>query len=137
LRLAACFGAPVFGLPRGDLGGSVQLAVGPALAARPVGHALAAKLVSGFNLLAGQGGLFRSQEARASLAFDPSGEAEVGAVPRLGILGASATWFAALDGTFRQGAAAHRFGLGQFGGELAKVEGRRVWSMRLILRLYT
>src|SRR5438477_7038172 len=40
----------------------------------PVGLELAAKLVSGFNLLAGQGGLFRSQEARASRSEEHTSE---------------------------------------------------------------
>jgi hypothetical protein len=72
----------------------------------------------------GPGRLLRRQEARAGLAFDGAGEAEVGAMPCLGVLGAGAAWFVALDGTLGHGATAHRFRFRQLASKLANVRGR-------------
>ncbi|PYX32525.1 MAG: hypothetical protein DMG77_03015 [Acidobacteria bacterium] len=80
--------------------------------------------MSGLNLLAGDGGLFCRQEARVGLALDRAGEAEVRAMTSLGVIRTGAARFAALDGAFGQGAAAHGFGFSQFGGEMAEASGR-------------
>jgi hypothetical protein len=72
---------------------------------------MAAKLTAGVDLLPDKVGLFRSEEARVRLASHGVREAVVRAMTSLGILRTSATWFAALDRTFRQGAAAHRLGI--------------------------
>ena len=79
----------------------------------------AAELAADINLLPDQISLFRREEARVRLASHGMREAEVRTVTSLGVLSTSATWFAALDGAFRQGATAHGFGIGELGGELA------------------
>src|ERR1700674_4645290 len=81
--------------------------------------------MSGLNLLPGEGGLFRVQEARMGLAFDRTGEAEVGAMTSARVFAPGGPRFAAFDGAFGQRAAAHGFGFSQFGGELADASGRR------------
>jgi hypothetical protein len=72
----------------------------------------ATKLTTSIDLLSDQIGLFGSQETRVRLASYSMRKAEVGTVTRLRILRTSATWFAALDRTFGQGAAAHGLGIG-------------------------
>ena len=59
-----------------------------------------------------QAGLFVSQEAGTRLASDGMRKAVVGTVTSLGVFRASATWFAALDGAFGEGAAPHGLGVG-------------------------
>jgi len=73
---------------------------------------LPAKLMAGINLLPDQIGLFRSEVARLRLASDGMRKAVVGTVTSLGVFRASATWFAALDGAFGEGAAPHGLGVG-------------------------
>ena len=86
--------------------------VGPFLACLPQRIHMAAKLTAGIDLLPDKLGLFRSKEARARLASHGVRKAVVRTVPSLGILRTGATWFAALDRAFRQGAAAHGPGIG-------------------------
>jgi hypothetical protein len=59
-----------------------------------------------------------------SLAVDGAGEAEIGAVTRLGVMGAGAARLAALDGALGQRASAHGFWFRQLGSDLAKARGR-------------
>lgn len=73
---------------------------------------MGAELTPGRNLLAGQVGLLRGEEARVSLPVDGMGEAVVRAVASLGVTRASATRFAALDRPFGKGAATHRLRIG-------------------------
>ena len=107
------------------------------LTAFPIGVQSAAKLVSGLNLLPRDAGLFCRQETRVGLALDRAGEAELGAMTSLGVMRTGAARFAALDGAFGQGAAAHGFGFSQFGGELAEASGRWGVVHVSIKRLYT
>lgn len=86
--------------------------VSPFLACPPQRIHVAAKLTAGIDLLLDKVGLFGSEEARARLAPHRMGEAVVRTVTSLGVLRTSATWFAALDRTFRQRAAPHGLGIG-------------------------
>jgi len=79
---------------------------------------MATKLAASIDLLLGQIGLFVGEESRLRLAFNGMCEAVIRAVTGLGVLRASTPWFAALDRTFGQGAAAHGSGLSQLRGEL-------------------
>jgi hypothetical protein len=73
---------------------------------------MGAKLTAGIDLLLDDASLFDGEKARARLPVHRMREAIVRAVTSLGVLCASATGFAALDGSLGQGAAAHRFGIG-------------------------
>jgi hypothetical protein len=110
-RFGGSLGAPFFSILRGGCQ-ICQLAVGPCFACLPQGIHAAAKLTARIDLLPHQVGLFGSEEAGARLASDGMREAVVGAVTRLGIFRTSATWFAALDRAFGDGAAPHGIGIG-------------------------
>ena len=86
--------------------------VGPFLACLPQRIHVPAKITAGSDLLSDNISLFPGEEARTRLASHGVREAVVWTVPSLGILRTSATWFAALDRTFGQGAAAHGLGIG-------------------------
>ena len=86
--------------------------VGPFLARLPHRIHMAAKFTAGIDLMPDKVGLLHREEARARLASHGMREAVVRTVARLRVLRTSATWFAALDRTFRQGAAAHGLGIG-------------------------
>ena len=86
--------------------------VGTFLARLPHRIHMAAKLTAGIDLMLDKVGLLDREEARARLASHGMREAVVRTVTRLRVLRTSATWFAALDRTFRQGAAAHGLGIG-------------------------
>lgn len=86
--------------------------IGPFLACLPQRIQVHAKMAAGIDLLSDNISLFPGEEARTRLASHGVREAVVWAVPSLGILRTSASWFAALDRTFRQGAAAHGLGIG-------------------------
>jgi hypothetical protein len=73
---------------------------------------MSAKLAAGIDLLLGQMGLFGGEEARSRLACHGMREAVIRTVTSLGVLRTSAPWFAALDCTVGQGAAAHGLGIG-------------------------
>jgi len=73
---------------------------------------MGAKFPPGINLLLNNVSLFGRQETRPRLPLHGMREAVVRTVTRLWILRTSATWFAALDGAFRKGAAAHGPGIG-------------------------
>jgi hypothetical protein len=90
---------------------------------------MAAKLTASVDLLSDQVGLHRREKARLRLASHRVREAVVRTVPSPGILRTSATWLAALDRTFGQGAAAHGLGIGQICGELADA-GREIKPIR-------
>ena len=106
------------------------MAVGPGLAAFPKGLNPGSKLVPSRDLLAGESGLFWSQEARMGLALHRAGKAEVGAMTSTRVVGTRAPGLAALDHAFRQRATAHGPWFSQFCGELAKFGGRR-WIVHL------
>ena len=108
------------------------MAVGPLFAGLPQSLHTAAKLTTGIDLLPDQFGLLRCKEARTGLACYSLREAVVRTVARLGVLRTSATWFAALDRTFGQGAAAHGGGIGQLRRELTDM-GRHIRSSSRIL----
>ena len=73
---------------------------------------MAAKLTAGIDLMLDKVGLLHREEARARLASHGMREAVVRTVTRLRVLRTSAARFAALDRTFRQGAAAQGLGIG-------------------------
>ena len=100
-RCGGRFEAPFFGLPGGGRWGTLQLAVRPVLTAFPIGFQFGAKRVSGLNLLTGNRGLLRSQEARMGLAPHGAGEAVVRTMACVGVLGAGTPRLAALDGALR------------------------------------
>jgi hypothetical protein len=76
--LGGPLGAPFFGLCNGGRWRTLQLAVGPGLAAFPKGLNPRSKLVPSRDLLAGESGLFWSQKARMGLALHRTGKTEVG-----------------------------------------------------------
>jgi hypothetical protein len=72
--------------------------VSPNLTVFRLGLHFGAELLPGLDLLASESGLFLGQEPRVGLAVDSTGEAEIGAVTRFGIMGTGAARFAAFDG---------------------------------------
>jgi hypothetical protein len=95
------------------------LAVGPFFTSLPQRIYASAKFPAGLDLLLNHRSLFDREEARARLASDGLGKAEIGTVPRLGIIGTRTARFAALNHALGHWAAAHGLSLGNLGGELA------------------
>jgi hypothetical protein len=83
---------------------------------------MATKLAASIDLPLSQNGLLGGEEAGLRLACNGMREAVIRTVTSLGVPRASATRFAALDRTFRQGAAAHGLENGYLGCELADLE---------------
>ncbi len=84
---------------------------------------MASELLAGLDLTANQCCLRSREKTRAGAAPHTAGEAEVGAVSGLWVVGTRATGFTALNVAFGERTSAHRLGLGKLCSKIKNARG--------------
>jgi hypothetical protein len=97
---------------------SFELGIRPLLTSLPKGLHLSTEVLSGLHLMAYQFGLRLGNETGVGAATHSAGEAEVGAMAGLGVVGAGTAGLTALDVAFRERAATHGLRLSELQGQI-------------------